>query len=107
MYFTQRNKLSLSYDNTYPNRKIMQFCEILYSGLIAAKTVYHILTLKKKPFKNIVRKGENADNHHFLLLPQCYRPISKRTFVVNLPLFCRLRMLSNWTSLKSFRLLKS
>ena len=25
------------------------------------------MTLKKKPFENIVGKGENADNQHFLL----------------------------------------
>ena len=34
------------------------------------------MTLGKKPFKNIVGKGENAGNQHFLLFPQCVLPIS-------------------------------
>ena len=29
-------------------------------------------TLKKKPSENIVEKGENAGNQHFLLFPQCF-----------------------------------
>ena len=28
---------------------------------------------KKKRKKNIVGKGENADNQHFLLFPQCFQ----------------------------------
>ena len=28
--------------------------------------------LRKKPFGNIVGKGENAGNQHFLLFPQCF-----------------------------------
>ena len=28
------------------------------------------MTLEKNPFENIVGKGENADNQHFLLFPQ-------------------------------------
>ena len=30
------------------------------------------MTLCKKSFENIVRKGENAANQHFLLFPQCF-----------------------------------
>ena len=30
------------------------------------------MTLWKKPFENIVGKGENAGNQHFLLFPQCF-----------------------------------
>ena len=51
------------------------------------------MTVKKKAFKNIVRKGENAGNQHFLLFPQSFLPIPKRTSVVKLHLFCRLQML--------------
>ena len=29
---------------------------------------------KIKPVENIVRKGENADEQHFLLLSQCFVP---------------------------------
>ena len=31
-------------------------------------------TLKKKPFENIVGKGENAGNQYFFLLPQYFLP---------------------------------
>ena len=36
-----------------------------------------LTTLYKTPIENIVGKGENAGNQHFLLLPQCFLP-SKR-----------------------------
>ena len=32
----------------------------------------------KKPFENIVRKGENADNQHFLLFSQCFLLFPKK-----------------------------
>ena len=31
-----------------------------------------VTTLRKKPFENIVQKGENAGDQHFLLFPQCF-----------------------------------
>ena len=44
-------------------------------------TLYHtITTLYKKPFENIVGKGENADNQHFLLFPQCFFTLHKTNF---------------------------
>ena len=33
-----------------------------------------LTTLTKRPFENIVGKGENAGNQHFLLFPQCFLP---------------------------------
>ena len=36
-----------------------------------------LTTLIKKAFKNIVEKGENAGNQHFLLFPQCFLPFPK------------------------------
>ena len=33
-----------------------------------------------KPFENIVGKGENAGNQHFLLFPQCFLSIPKTNF---------------------------
>ena len=33
------------------------------------------MTLKEKPFENIVGKAENSGNQHFSLLPQCFNPI--------------------------------
>ena len=28
----------------------------------------------KEHFENIIEKGENADDQHFLLFPQCFEP---------------------------------
>ena len=40
-------------------------------------------TLRKKPFKNIVEKGENAVNQHFLLFPQCFLDtLSKKEIII-------------------------
>ena len=33
------------------------------------------MTLKKEAFENIVGKGENAGNQHFLVFPQCFVPV--------------------------------
>ena len=35
-------------------------------------TSRHDMTLKKKPFENIMGKVENAGSHHFHLIPQCF-----------------------------------
>ena len=63
-----------------------------------------LMTLDKKPFENIVRKGENAAKQHFLLFPQCFLPILKRISVVKLHVCCHLQMLWIWTDLKICRL---
>ena len=65
------------------------------------------MTLRKMPFENIVRKGENAGKQHFLLFPQCFLPIPKRISVLKLHLFCCLQMLPFGTSLKICRLVMS
>ena len=37
--------------------------------------LYHtVTTLRKRPFENILGKGENAGNQHFLLFPKCFLP---------------------------------
>ena len=36
--------------------------------------------LRKKPLENIVRKGENAGNQHFLPFPQCFLPFPTQIF---------------------------
>ena len=51
-------------------------------------------------FKNIVRKEDNAGNQYFLLFPQCFLPYQKEESSFQQQLFCRLLMLSIWTSLK-------
>ena len=43
--------------------------------------------------ENILGKGENAGHQHFLLFPQCFLLIPKRTSVVMLHLFYRLQIL--------------
>ena len=44
------------------------------------------MTLKKKPFKNIVGKGENPGNQQFLLVPQSFLSIPKQfSFFVDSP----------------------
>ena len=59
-----------------------------------------LTALYKKPLENIVRKGENAWNQHFLLFRQCFLPFSEQISNFQLHLFCRLQVLSIWTSLK-------
>ena len=39
-----------------------------------------VQTLEKKTFENIVGKGENACNQHFLLFPQCFFYLSQNRF---------------------------
>ena len=36
------------------------------------------MTLRKKPFENIVEKGENAGKQHLLLFPQFFQPYQRR-----------------------------
>ena len=39
-----------------------------------------LTTLRKKPFENMMGKGENAGNQHFFLFPQCFLPFPKEFF---------------------------
>ena len=61
-----------------------------------------LTTLKKTPFKNIVGKGENAGDQHFLLFPQCFQPFLKPSFDFFFypNLLSLLQVLSISTSLK-------
>ena len=52
---------------------------------------------KKNPFQNIVGKGENAGNQHFLFFPQCFLLYQRQKLFIVLHLFCRLETLSIWT----------
>ena len=65
-----------------------------------------LTTPTKKPFENIVGKGENAGNQHFLLFPQCFLPFTRQISNFQSCLFCCLQMLSIWTGLKFCRLVK-
>ena len=64
-------------------------------------------TLTKRPFENILGKGENAGNQHFLLFPECFLPLPEEISIFQLHVFCRLQVHSHWTSLKNCRLVKS
>ena len=44
------------------------------------------MNLRKGPFENIVGKGENAGNQHFLLFPQCFLPFLTQISVFHLHL---------------------
>ena len=56
----------------------------LFSG---SPTLYHTIPTfhypwKKKAFENIVGKGENAGNQHFLLFPQCFLPCQRKILTI-------------------------
>ena len=36
-----------------------------------------LMNLKKKTFENVMRKGGNAGNQHFLLFTQCFLPFQR------------------------------
>ena len=61
------------------------------------------LKLYKKPFENIVGKGENARNQHFFF-PQSFLPFQKTNSNFSVMLFCPLQTLSIWTCQKFCRL---
>ena len=72
-------------------------------------TLYHTIPStppKKTAFENIVGKGENAGNQHFLL-SQCFLLFPTKISISESELFCRLQMLSVWTSLEICHLVKS
>ena len=50
----------------------------IYIPLLFTAQFRLVMTLKKKAFENIVRKGENAGNQHFLLFAQCFLPFAKQ-----------------------------
>ena len=50
-----------------------------------------LMTHRKKPFENIVGKGENAGYQHFLLFPQCFLPFLEQISIFHSHLFCRLQ----------------
>ena len=59
------------------------------------------MTLKDKPFENILGKEENAGNQHiFFLFTQCFLPFPKQILNSYSYFICHLQMLSIWTSLK-------
>ena len=54
----------------------------------------------KKPFENIVGKGENAGNQHFLLFSQCFLTFQRKIAPFEPHKNCHLQKLSIWTRLE-------
>ena len=65
------------------------------------------MTLTERPIENIVGKGENADDQHFLHFVQCFLPFAKQILIFRSLLFCCLLVLSILTSLELCHLVKS
>ena len=59
-----------------------------------------LTSLKGKAYENIMGKGENADNQHFLLFLQCFQPSSRLSSTFDKYLFCCVQMLSILIGLK-------
>ena len=91
--------------------KVREYCNVCYARgqnvaqLFTTQSRF-LTTLIKKHFENIVGKGENAGNQHFLLFPQCFLPFSKQISIFQSHFFCCLRMLSIWTGLTFCRLVE-
>ena len=49
-----------------------------------------LMTLGKRAFENIVGKGENAGNQHFLIFPQFFLPFPKQISSFESYLICHL-----------------
>ena len=61
--------------NSLPNDKILALTKLKAFAddkLIVAKRIISVFDMAE----NIVGKGENAGNQHFLLFPQCFRKVS-------------------------------
>ena len=77
------------------------FKSALYWGCLSLyHTIPLLMTLRRKAFENIVGKGENADNEHFLLFPQYFLLYHREKSSYWKYSNCHLQMFSIWTSLK-------
>ena len=70
------------------------------TGLSLYHTIPTLTTPNKKPFENIVGKGENAGNQHILLFPHNVFYPSQKNFQFLSHIYCYLQILSIWTCLK-------
>ena len=64
-------------------------------------------TQRKKPLENIVEKGENAGDQHFLLFSQYFLPLPNKLLVLSHIHFVVCKMLWIWTSPTFCPLVKS
>ena len=105
------SSFSFSHSVFYPFRGLpTNFVKLKLSSAISF-TLYHTILTSKDPWKklseNIVGKGENAGNQHFLLFPQSFLSFPRQISIFQSHFFCRLQMLPIWTSLKFCRLVRS
>ena len=89
---------SVSCEDNYPNAININTANnaifLKYKVTLKGNFLLRLLTaLRKKAFENIVRKGENADNQHFLLFPQCFLHFPKEFSILWSHLFLGLQML--------------
>ena len=66
-------------------------------------TVSDLTTQCGKLFENIVRKGENARNQHFLFFPQCSLSYQGQISSFGSPLICCLQMLTVCCLVQSYQ----
>ena len=90
----------------FQNTTLTRWLRVGIIWLKLYQTIPLLTTLRKKPFKSIVGKGENAGKQHFLLFPQCFLSVPKQCLILKSHLICSLQSLSNWTSLKFFAWLR-
>ena len=89
----------------------MVICPISHIG-VPLTLSHRIPTLKtlsntSMSLENIVGKGENAGKHHYFPFPTLFSTLLRKKKKSLQPhLICRLQMLSVWTSLKFYRLVK-
>ena len=57
------------------------------------KSLILIIT-NEKTFENVVGKGENAGNQHFLLFPHCFLPYHRQKSLFKQCIICLLIVLS-------------
>ena len=68
---------------------------VLLKTSLTLSTQSRLLTIiRQKTFKTIIGKGENADNQHFLLVPQCFLPFEIDTSCFEQQLISHILMLS-------------
>ena len=58
--------------------RVIEIQDCVVQGKLFTTQSRLLMTLLKEPFENIVGKGENAGNQHFLLCPQCFLPFPKQ-----------------------------
>ena len=50
-----------------------------------------LTTIRKESFENLLGKGENAGNQHFLLFPKGFPPFPRQISIYKSHLFCHLQ----------------